>query len=118
MELARRAITGGGVSVLDMYLENGRLFLRETDTGSAPDAVFGGGGVEYYLSIRGEERLVKMLQLLGTELERDLVVLLDDDGLRRLADALLERFGDGLELLKDFRAWLAVSGVEFRTQVV
>jgi hypothetical protein len=87
------------------------------DTGSRVAALTGGGDMEYYLLIHGEDRLIAMLTLLGQEVDQDLVVLLDEDGLGVLGSALISRFGDGLDLLSQFRDWMTEHRIAFREHV-
>ncbi len=116
MELVKRSLPDGA-STIDMYMEDSALFFLEVDTGSTAAAFTGGGDMEYYLSIRGEDRLIAMLTLLGQEVDQDLVVLLDEDGLGVLGSALISRFGDGLDLLSQYRNWMTEHQIAFREQV-
>ena len=116
MELVRRPLTDG-TSTIDMYMQDGALVLLETDTGPTARAFAGGSDMEYYVSVHGEERLVGLLTRLGEQTGHDLVRLLDDDGLQHLASALVARFGDGLDLLAQFRAWMAENGITYEEYV-
>lgn len=116
MELVDRSLPDGA-STIYMYVQDGALFFLEVDTGSTVAAFTGGGDMEYYLSIRGEDQLIAMLTLLGQEVNQDLVVLLDEDGLGVLGSALVSRFGDGLNLLSQFRNWMTEHRIAFRAHM-
>lgn len=100
-----------------MFLSEGALVLSEIDNGPTVEALTGGGDMEYFLSIQGEERLIHVLELLGGEVGRPLVVLLDEAGLAQLADALRERFGNDLNLLRSFREWLVINEIRYEEVV-
>lgn len=90
--------------------------MSEYDSGADSREVFG-GDVGYDVLVRGEEDVVRLLRALGGEVQQDLVGLLDDSGLRKLAAALTTRFGTDITVMEQYRAWLSGHGIAYTESV-
>ena len=113
VEIARRALEDG-VSVVSLEMKDGSLELCEHDVGGTPTSVFG-SDIEYFLNVAGGPPLKALLATPGREVGRTVPEPLDVAGLEALRAAMVEAFGNDLDLVRRFREWLDAEGIPFTT---